>query len=128
MKRLAFGLLCFLSLQSPVLAQGFAPGQVWTNQKGSVLTITAATGTTFRATFTNPAGEFYPCSAPSSATAIASRAIIITVNFLKCRGTAVWRGSTDQSLAITAQYTFNYTDRNGKPQTQYGFSLFSRTR
>jgi len=52
----------------------------------------------------------------------------MTVNFPTCRGTVVWRGSTDRSLAITAQWTFNYVDQSGKPQTRYRFDSFSRTR
>jgi hypothetical protein len=128
MKRLAFGLLCFLCLQGPVLAQGFAPGQVWTNQKGSTLAITSATGSSFRATFTNKSADFFPCSVPSPATARFSNSFNMTVNFTKCRATAVWQGGTDRSLAITAQWVLNYIDQSGKPQTKYGFDFFSRTR
>jgi hypothetical protein len=128
MKRLMPGLLCWLCLQSPTLAQGFAPGQVWTSNHGSVLRITAMTTGGFRATFTNTWGFFFPCTTPSPATARYSVQFTMTVNFAKCRGTAVWRGSTDRSLAITAQFAFNYVDRTGKPQTSYGFDFFSRTR
>ena len=128
MKRLVLGLSCCLCLQSPALAQGFAPGQIWTNTHGSVLRINAVTGGSFRATLTNTSGYFFPCTAPSPATARYSRSFTMTVNFAKCRGTAVWQGSTDRSLAITAQWTFNYVDRSGKPHTSYGFDFFSRTR
>jgi hypothetical protein len=128
MKRLVFGLLCCLGLQSPALAQGFAPGQVWTSSHGSVLRINAMMPGGFRGTFTNASGYFFPCATPSPATARYSVGFTMTVNFAKCRGTAVWRGSTDRSLAITAQFTFNYVDRIGKPQTSYGFDFFSRTR
>jgi hypothetical protein len=128
MKRLVFGLLCGLGLQGPALAQGFAPGQVWTSTHGSVLRINAMTTGGFRGTLTNASGYFFPCGAPSPATALYSVQFTMTVNFAKCGGTAVWRGSTDRSMAITAQFAFNYIDRTGKPQSSYGFDFFSRTR
>ena len=91
MKRLVVALLCFLYLESPVLAQ-FARGQIWTTQTGATLVITSGTPGGFRGTFTNNSADFFPCNVPSPATATASRAITMSVNFTKCRATAVWRG------------------------------------
>lgn len=127
MKRLVFALLCFLYLESPVLAQ-FARGQIWTTEKGSTLVITAVTPGGFRGTFTNKSADFFPCNVPSPATATASFAFTMSVNFTKCRATAVWRGDTDRVLAITAPWALTYVDQTGKPQTKYGFDVFFRTR
>jgi hypothetical protein len=127
MKRLFLAALFVVGLFDTAMAGAVAPGQVWTNQRGSVMKITPVDQLgRFRGTFTNNADGFdckgipYPVSGLNPGIQIT-----FTVNFRKCRSVATWTGDA-QGFGMSVPWVLNYFDASGKPQIMTGFDFFGQ--
>ena len=117
--------LLVVGLFDTAMAGAVARGQVWTNQRGSVMKIASVDQFgRFRGTFTNNAAGFdckgipYPVSGTN-----ATIQITFTVNFTKCRSVATWQGNA-MGLGMSVPWELKYFDANGRPQTTTGFDFF----
>lgn len=124
MQRLALALVFLIGLMDVAAAQIYR-GQVWKNQRGSILKIASIDRRgNFTGTFTNYAAGTSCIGIPYPASGFnMGPQLNFTVNFAKCRTTTMWRGNA-MGPAMTVGWVMNYIDPNGKPATTGGFDAF----
>ena len=127
MKRLLVVALFLVGLFDTAVAGAVMKGQVWTNQRGSVMKITSVDQLgRFRGTFTNNADGF-DCKGQTYPVVGTNPGIQITfkVNFTRCRSVTTWQGNAS-GFGMSVPWVLNYFDASGKPQTMTGFDFFGQ--